>query len=133
MTHRSKRIEVGRLFAVATAGLALALPAPAFAAQSSQNAYSSPAGAVQGEVLGQAGQSPGGQSPGGVLGSTSEAGAPAAAGGQQAPAVSAEQRPSSSSKLPFTGLDIGLLLGAGGLFMGVGLAMRRLSTRPDFA
>ena len=126
MTHRSKRIEVGRLFAVATAGLALALPAPAFAAQSSQNAYSSPAGAVQGEVLGQAGQSPGG-----VLGSTSEAGAPAA--GQQAPAVSAEQRPSSSSKLPFTGLDIGLLLGAGGLFMGVGLAMRRLSTRPDFA
>jgi hypothetical protein len=36
-----------------------------------------------------------------------------------------------SSSLPFTGLDIALLAGAGGVLLGLGLGMRRLTRAPE--
>jgi hypothetical protein len=38
-----------------------------------------------------------------------------------------------ASSLPFTGMDLALLIGAGGLFLGAGIAMRRLARQPDLA
>ena len=38
-----------------------------------------------------------------------------------------------SGSLPFTGLDIALLLGAGGALVAVGLGMRRLTRGPESA
>ena len=35
-----------------------------------------------------------------------------------------------SSKLPFTGLDIGLVIGAGGILLAMGFGIRRLSRSP---
>jgi hypothetical protein len=39
----------------------------------------------------------------------------------------------SSGSLPFTGLDVALLVGAGGLLVVAGLAMRRLTRAPGSA
>jgi len=39
----------------------------------------------------------------------------------------------SSGKLPFTGLDIALVVGAGGLLMALGFGIRRLSRPTDVA
>ena len=82
----------------------LALAAPGPAAQ---DAYNAPSGAIQDEVAG-ANQGGGG---GGGNGT----------------------QPASSSSLPFTGMDLALLFGAGGLFLAAGLGMRRLSRQPDLA
>jgi hypothetical protein len=40
---------------------------------------------------------------------------------------------SGGSTLPFTGLDVALLIGAGGLLVAAGLGMRRLTRAPDAA
>lgn len=39
----------------------------------------------------------------------------------------------TGGSLPFTGLDIALLLGAGGVLMGVGVGMRHLTRGPESA
>jgi hypothetical protein len=85
--------------------LALAAPGSAFAGPAAQDAYNAPSGAIQDEVAG-ANQGGGGGN------------------GTQ---------PASSSSLPFTGMDLALLFGAGGLFLAAGLGMRRLSRQPDLA
>ena len=38
-----------------------------------------------------------------------------------------------SAALPFTGADLGLIAGAGGLLLGLGLVMRRVIRRPNGA
>jgi hypothetical protein len=38
-----------------------------------------------------------------------------------------ETRAAARSELPFTGLDVALIIGAGGLLLAMGLGMRRLS------
>ena len=38
-----------------------------------------------------------------------------------------ETRSSEASELPFTGLDVALIIGAGGVLLAMGLGMRRLS------
>lgn len=40
---------------------------------------------------------------------------------------------SAEGSLPFTGLDIALLVGAGGLLLAVGFGMRRLTRAPESA
>jgi len=44
--------------------------------------------------------------------------------------VAGDVESSSGESLPFTGLDVALLVGAGGLFVALGFGMRRL-TRPS--
>lgn len=98
----------------ATAVAALAVPVSAFgqtSGRTSQDAYNPPAGQIQEEVAQQGGG--GGPDGGGPGGGDS---APQAAGG---------------GALPFTGMDLVLLLGGGGLLLSAGLGMRRLARRPD--
>jgi hypothetical protein len=95
-----------KLLVAVIAAAALAVPASAFAAESAKDAYNSPAGTVQDEVAG------------------------AEQGGSNG--VEATQQTSSSS-LPFTGMDLALLLGAGVVFVAAGLGMRRLARQPDLA
>jgi hypothetical protein len=48
-----------------------------------------------------------------------------------APASNAGAQNSSGSSLPFTGIDIALLLGAGGVLLVAGFGMRRLTRSPS--
>ena len=44
-----------------------------------------------------------------------------------------ETRSSEGSELPFTGLDVALIIGAGGVLLAMGLGMRRLSRTTEVA
>jgi hypothetical protein len=74
--------------------------APAYAASSAENGYSEPAGSVQQQ-----------------LGSGSDDGRK----------VEASTVKDDSGTLPFTGLDIALVVAAGGVLLAMGLGIRRLS------
>lgn len=74
--------------------------APAYAASSAEKGYSEPAGSVQQQ-----------------LGSGSDDGRK----------VEASTVKSDSGTLPFTGLDIALVVAAGGVLLAMGLGIRRLS------
>jgi hypothetical protein len=55
---------------------------------------------------------------------------------EQAEAPAAQNNstaPSDDSQLPFTGLDLALLAGAGGMLLALGLGMRRLTRSPESA
>jgi hypothetical protein len=73
---------------------------PAYAQSAAEPGYSEPAGRVQQQ-----------------LGSSSDDG--------RDPVVTKHE--TSSSKLPFTGLDIALVVAAGGVLLAMGLGIRRLS------
>lgn len=87
---------------------ALALATTAYAQSSSVGGYNDDAGQVQAQV--QAGGDDNGS--GGSSGSSGSSG---------------------SGSLPFTGLDVALLVGAGGLLLAVGTGMRRLTRGPESA
>jgi hypothetical protein len=95
------RLHKTFLAMLATAVLALGVAAPAFA-QSSLQGYSDEGPAVQDQVSGVAGV---------------------------APATQEASTDGGSAGLPFTGLDLALLFGAGAVLAGAGLGMR-LVTRP---
>ena len=48
----------------------------------------------------------------------------------QTPAATA-QNPDDGDELPFTGLDVALLAGAGGMLLALGVGMRRLTRSPE--
>jgi hypothetical protein len=102
----SRRIK--HLVVSAIAAYALAVPMSAFG-QTSQEAYNPPAGQIQEEVAQQGGGVPGGGGPGGE----------------------GDTQPTGGGALPFTGMDLVLLLGGGGLLLSAGLGMRRLARGPD--
>jgi hypothetical protein len=104
---RLKKIAVG---SVVCGALLFAAPS-AFAVSPAQNGYSFPAGSVQQEL---------GQN------SNSTAAEPA----QQQSESASTPAAAESSKLPFTGLDIGLVVGAGGILLAMGFGIRRLSRTP---
>ncbi len=82
--------------------LALALAAPAFAQPSSQDGYTDQAGQVQAQV-------------------DEESSAPVAVTGSGG---------GGGGSLPFTGLDVALIAGAGVLLVGAGIGMQRLTRAP---
>jgi hypothetical protein len=92
---------------IASLALVLALATTAYA-QSSIQGYNDRAGQIQNEV----------EQGGGDV--TSPVSAQGGAGG-------------GGGSLPFTGLDIALLLGAGGVLLAAGLGMRRLTRAPGSA
>jgi hypothetical protein len=102
----SKMHNLRNLLVAMVVIVVLAMPGSAFAAQAAQDAYNTPSGAIQDEVAG------------------ANQGGGAGGGGTQ---------PTSSSSLPFTGMDLALLFGAGGLFVAAGIGMRRLARQPDVA
>jgi hypothetical protein len=101
----SKKVLAGTI----SAAMLFAAP-PAFGVTSAQSGYSKPGGIVETQIQNSGG---GGDNPGSVV-STPER---------------ATQAKSNGGSLPFTGLDLVLVVAAGGLLLGLGLGMRRL-TRP---
>jgi len=75
----------------------------AFAVSAAQNGYSFPAGSIQ-QQIGTAQHEP-----------------------KEAKSTESEPAAAASSKLPFTGLDVGLVVGAGGVLLAMGFGIRRLS------
>jgi hypothetical protein len=96
---------------IAALAVMAALATTAFA-QSSVDGYSDSAGQIQTQVSGGGG---GGTPPSGTA------------------ATATPVSDSSGGTLPFTGLDVALLVGAGGLLVVAGLGMRRLTRAPDAA
>jgi hypothetical protein len=102
-------------FSIAAAmGIMLAVGAPAAFAQqgSADDGYGEPAGLVQTQVTGGGDEQP-----------ATETSAPA----KDSPATATVT--DNGGKLPFTGLDIAMMVGAGGLLLLLGFGMRRL-TKP---
>lgn len=96
-----------KTLAIAVAALALTLSMASVAfAQSSVEGYNPDDGTIQDQIQGGGGDEPGnGDVP----------------------------QSDDGGSLPFTGLDIALLAGAGGVLLGVGVGMRRLTRAPDAA
>ena len=94
-----------------TVGAALAIGAPAAIAQtnSAQDGYSTPGGAVQTQL-------DNGNDP----------------GNETTPPAPRTVQTAEGSSLPFTGLDVALIVGAGGMLLLLGFGLRRFS-RPTQA
>lgn len=97
--------------------------APAFA-QTSGSGYSTPAGEVQADVSSNPGN-PG--NPGSKACAEGTAGTSTGSGSEQCSKVAGVTKTASGSQLPFTGLDVGLLVGAGLALLLVGGALSRLT------
>jgi hypothetical protein len=108
---RPKTMRLTKKILAGTISAMLLVAAPAFGATSAQQGYSKPGGAVQTQL-----QSGGhGNSPGSAT-STPVASTPEKV-----------TQAKSTGKLPFTGLDLVLVVAAGGVLLAMGLGMRRLS------
>lgn len=104
----TKKIVAGTISATLLFG------APAFAQSSAQQGYSKPGGTVQTQL-----DNGGKDSSPGASTSTPVASTPETV-----------TQAKSSGKLPFTGLDLVLVVAAGGILLALGFGMRRLS-RPS--
>ena len=92
-------MQVKYVIVGATVCAALLFAAPtAFAQSAAQQGYSQPAGSVEQQL-----------------------------GGAQHHPIAKPAATSSTGGLPFTGLNIGLVTGAGGVLLAMGVALRRLS------
>ena len=111
--RETKQMRLSKKFLAGTISAALLFGAPsAFAASSAQQGYSKPGGIVQTEI-----QNGGGNHNPGAVVSTPEG--------------TTETR--SSGSLPFTGLDVVLVVAAGVLLLGLGLGVRRLTRTSGIA
>jgi hypothetical protein len=101
-------MRLRKTFVALTTSAALLLGAPsAFAVTSAQFGYSTPGGSVQTQIDN---GGKGGNNPGVVV---------------QTPEHATQAK--STGSLPFTGLDLVLVVAAGGILLALGLGMRRLS------
>lgn len=123
MNNSTKKLRQYAVVAAAVGSLASPGAALAASAQPSADAYGLAGGQIQQDV---AGKSPA---------TTGAGNQPANAGADQgSPAnQTVSSAGNSNSSLPFTGMDVALLLGAGGILLGAGLAMGRLARKPDLA
>ena len=99
--------QIKKILAVASIATMLIGPATAFGAQSSDESYGGPANVISGLEQGGGG-----------------------GGGDESPPVKTQ---SQGGNLPFTGADLGVLAAAGGLLVGFGFGLRRLTHRPSQA
>lgn len=112
---------LGKFFMAVAVGASLALPASA-AAQSAQGNYNAPGGVVQDQIQTQPAQAESGNtSPRDSEGATPTAATTAA------PAA----RSDAGGELPFTGFDLALVAGAGGLLLLLGFGIRRFTRAPE--
>ena len=101
-------MRLSKKFLAGTISVVMLVGAPsAMAANSAQSGYSKPGGIVQTEI-----DNGGNPNPGAVVENSTPGGV-------------TETR--SSGSLPFTGLDVVLVVAAGGLLLALGLGMRRLT------
>jgi hypothetical protein len=107
---------LSKLFIALVVGSILALPASAIA-QSAQGGYNQPGGVVQDQIETQPAQA-----------EDETTSTP--------PAVTAAAPPAqsdSSGELPFTGFDLALVVGAGGVLMLLGFGIRRFTRASEVA
>lgn len=117
-----------RLVAVtATLTLILSMMAPAALAQSGRDGYGAKGPSVLGQTEGNSNDN--GNGGGGGGGGDNPTNAQGATAGDDT--RSADGPGSSGGSLPFTGLDLGLVLAAGASLMLMGVGMRRLTRAPD--
>jgi hypothetical protein len=107
-----------KTLAIALASLlaAMSLTSVAFA-QSSVDGYTPDDGAVQNQIQGDddgSGTTPNTETPGTESGTTPQA-----------------TKSNDGGSLPFTGLDLALLAGAGAVLLGLGFGMRHLTRAPE--
>jgi hypothetical protein len=103
-----------KFFTAMIIGAMLALPAGAMAQGSSaQGGYNQPGGVVQDQIVTQ----------------------PARASSTNTPAVTTTAPPAQTneSNLPFTGLDLAFVVGAGGVLLLLGFGIRRFTRATDLA
>lgn len=105
-----------KTFSIAIASLLMAMSLTSVAfAQSSVDGYAPDDGAVQNQIQGNDDSgTPSNNSPNTESGTTPQA-----------------TKSNDSGSLPFTGLDLALLAGAGAVLLGLGLGMRHLTRAPD--
>lgn len=127
MNSSTKRLRQYAMVAATVGSLAAPGAALAASAQPSADGYGLVGGQIQQDV---AGKSPATTGQGGAGNQPANAGADQGSPADQGTVSSASD---SNSNLPFTGMDVALLLGAGGIFLGAGLAMRRLARKPNLA
>ena len=104
---------LNKLFAALIIGAFMALPASAIA-QSAQGGYNQPGGVVQDQIETQ----------------------PAQAESDTPPAATAAAPPAQSDQggeLPFTGFDLALVVGAGGILLLLGFGIRRFTRASEVA
>ncbi len=109
------RTKSGLIALLASMALILALAAPAFSA-STPNGYRDQGGRAQGQVEGALqgnDSSPGNNSP-----------------GDSSPGNTQSVGSNDSGTLPFTGMELGLVLAMGAALLGVGVGLRRVSRPP---
>jgi hypothetical protein len=99
---------ITKLLTVLMIGASFALPSAALAQSSSEGGYNQPGGTVQDEIQTRPAQA--------------SDNTPAAA---TTPAPAAK---SNAGNLPFTGLDLALVVGAGGVLLLLGFGIRRFTT-----
>ena len=112
MMSRALRPRMALAVLASVAMLAL-MSAPALAADATTQGYSKQGGVVQGQV--ESGQDDNDNAPGG--GGNERAERPVRSG--------------SDDSLPFTGLQLGLMIGAGAGLMLLGVGMRRMARQPS--
>jgi hypothetical protein len=106
---------LNKLFAALIVGAFMALPAGAIA-QSSQGGYNQPGGVVQDQIQTQPTQA------------ESDDTTPPAATAAAPPAQSDQ-----GGELPFTGFDLALVVGAGGILLLLGFGIRRFTRATEVA
>jgi hypothetical protein len=107
--RETKQMRLSKKFLAGTISAVMLLGAPsAMAASSAQSGYSKPGGIIQTEIDNGGGD----HNPAGITESSTPGGVTEA---------------HSSGTLPFTGLDVVFVAAAGGLLLGLGVAMRRLT------
>jgi hypothetical protein len=102
-----------KIFSLLLIGASLVLPAGAIA-QSAETGYAQPGGVVQDQIETQPAEDSG-----------------------NTPAAATEPAPEAASdeggSLPFTGLDVALVVGAGGVLLLLGFGIRRLTSASELA
>ena len=102
---------LNKLFAALIVGALFALPAGAFA-QSAQRGYNDPNGVVQDQIQTQPAQA-----------ESEDQGTP--------PAAAAQAPADEGGELPFTGFDLALVVGAGGVLLLLGFGIRRFTSATE--
>lgn len=105
--------------ALASMLMAMSLTSVAFA-QSSVDGYSPDDGAVQNQIQGNDDDS-----------GTTPDNSPGTEPGTESGTTPQATKSNDSGSLPFTGLDLALLAGAGAVLLGLGLGMRHLTRGPE--
>ena len=95
-------MRIRNLIVGAILGVSLLVAAPAYAQNASQSGYSSPKGSIQEQI-------------------TTQNDPP------KKTTVVVAQQEDTGSNLPFTGLDVMLIMAAGGVLLAMGFGIRRLS------